>query len=71
MPYRIEYGLRASASAPMLWIEESGCWFADADGKAVRVEGIVRLENERPARDERLISLSRNDALTGSLIARI
>jgi diguanylate cyclase (GGDEF)-like protein len=67
MPYRIEYGLRASASAPMLWIEESGCWFADADGKAVRVEGIVRLENERRARDERLISLSRNDALTGEL----
>ena len=51
----------------MLWIEESGCWFADADGKAVRVEGIVRLENERRARDERLISLSRNDALTGEL----
>lgn len=67
VPYRIEYGLRASASAPMLWIEESGCWFADADGKAVRVEGIVRLENERRARDERLISLSRNDALTGEL----
>lgn len=67
VPYRIEYGLRASASTPALWIEESGCWFADADGKTVRVEGIVRLENERRARDERLISLSRNDALTGEL----
>ncbi len=69
VPYRIEYGIRAgaSASAPMLWIEESGCWFADTDGKAVRVEGIVRIENERRARDERLISLSRNDALTGEL----
>lgn len=67
MPYLIEYGVRASASAPMLWIEEAGCWFADADGKVVRVEGIVRLENERRARDERLISLSRNDALTGEL----
>lgn len=66
-PYRIEYGVRASSSAPMLWIEESGCRFADADGKVVHVEGIVRLENERHARDERLISLSRSDALTGEL----
>ncbi|HEU4805564.1 MAG TPA: bifunctional diguanylate cyclase/phosphodiesterase [Nitrobacter sp.] len=67
VPYRIEYGVRASASAPMLWIEESGCWFADADGKAIRAEGIVRIENERRARDEQLIRLSRNDALTGEL----
>lgn len=67
VPYFIEYGVRASASAPMLWIEEAGCWFADADGRAVRVEGIVRLENERRARDEQLIRLSRNDALTGEL----
>lgn len=65
--YRIEYGVRASASAPVLWIEESGRWFAGADGKAVRVEGIVRLENERRARDEQLVMLSRNDALTGEL----
>ncbi len=28
VPYRIEYGVRASTSAPVLWIEESGCWFA-------------------------------------------
>ena len=33
----------------------------------MRVEGIVRLENERRARDEQLIRLSRNDALTGEL----
>ncbi len=24
--YRIEYGVRANTSAPVLWIEESGCW---------------------------------------------
>src|SRR4051794_3205482 len=28
---RIEYGVRASTSHPLLWIEESGCWFAGAD----------------------------------------
>ena len=37
-PYRIEYGVRADTSAPVLWIEESGCWFADADGKPARVQ---------------------------------
>jgi hypothetical protein len=27
-PYRIEYGVRTSTAAPVLWIEESGLWFA-------------------------------------------
>ena len=38
-PYRIEYGVRTSTSAPVLWIEESGCWFAGADGRPARVAG--------------------------------
>jgi diguanylate cyclase (GGDEF)-like protein len=63
--YRIEYGVRASSSAPVLWIEESGCWFAGPDGKPARVQGIVRLDNERHARDEQLVRLSRHDPLTG------
>src|SRR6202789_4504301 len=66
-PYRIEYGVRASTSAPVLWIEESGAWFAGADGKPARAQGIVRLNNERHARDEQLLKLSRNDPLTGEL----
>jgi diguanylate cyclase (GGDEF)-like protein len=66
-PYRIEYGVRASTSAPMLWIEETGCWFAGADGRPARVQGIVRINNERHARDEQLLRLSRHDPLTGEL----
>jgi diguanylate cyclase (GGDEF)-like protein len=66
-PYRIEYGVRASTSAPVLWIEETGCWFAGADGRPARVQGIVRINNERHARDEQLIKLSRHDPLTGEL----
>jgi diguanylate cyclase (GGDEF)-like protein len=66
-PYRIEYGVRTSTSAPVLWIEESGCWFAGADGKPARVQGIVRVNNERHARDEQLVRLSRHDPLTGEL----
>ena len=65
--YRIEYGVRANISAPVLWIEESGSWFAGTDGKPARVQGIVRIDNERHARDEQLVKLSRNDPLTGEL----
>jgi diguanylate cyclase (GGDEF)-like protein len=67
VPYRIEYGVRASTSHPVLWIEESGCWFAGGDGKPARVQGIVRIDNERHAREEQLLKLSRHDPLTGEL----
>jgi diguanylate cyclase (GGDEF)-like protein len=65
--YHIEYGLRVSASAPLLWVEESGCWFAGADGKPARVQGLVKANNERRAREDQLVKLSQNDPLTGEL----
>jgi diguanylate cyclase (GGDEF)-like protein len=67
VPYLIEYGVRASISAEIVWIEESGCWFADSDGRPVRAHGIVRINNQRHARDEQLLKLSRHDPLTGEL----
>jgi diguanylate cyclase (GGDEF)-like protein len=66
-PYRIEYGVRTSSSEPVLWIEETGCWFAGPDGRPVRAQGIVRINNERHAREEQLLKLSRHDPLTGEL----
>jgi diguanylate cyclase (GGDEF)-like protein len=66
-PYRVEYGVRATTTAQVQWIEETGCWFAGADGRPVRAQGIVRINNERHARDEQLLKLSRNDPLTGEL----
>jgi diguanylate cyclase (GGDEF)-like protein len=66
-PYRIEYGVRANTSTPVQWIEETGCWFAGPDGRPARVQGIVRVNNERHARDEQLVKLSRIDPLTGEL----
>jgi diguanylate cyclase (GGDEF)-like protein len=66
-PYRIEYGVRARTSGPVQWIEETGSWFAGRDGKPARVQGIVRVNNERHARDEQLLKLSQNDSLTGEL----
>jgi diguanylate cyclase (GGDEF)-like protein len=67
VPYQIEYGVRASTSAPVLWIDECGRWFAGADGKPALVRGIVRINNERHARDEELAKLARLDPLTGEL----
>jgi len=67
VPYRIEYGVRATISAPVIWIEETGCWFAGSDGRPCRAQGIVRINNERHARDEQLLKLSRHDPLTGEL----
>ncbi|WP_409977723.1 MULTISPECIES: EAL domain-containing protein [unclassified Bradyrhizobium] len=66
-PYRIEYGVRAHTGAPLLWVEETGCWFADAEGRPVRAQGVVCINNERHARDEQLIKLSQHDPLTGEL----
>ncbi|MBR0717409.1 bifunctional diguanylate cyclase/phosphodiesterase [Bradyrhizobium liaoningense] len=66
-PYRVEYGVRMSASEPVLWIEETGRWFAGPDGRPVRAQGIVRVNNERHARDEELVRLARLDPLTGEL----
>ncbi len=65
--YRIEYGVRASTSAPVIWIDETGCWFAGPDGRPARAQGIVRVDNERHARDEQLMRLSQHDPLTGEL----
>jgi diguanylate cyclase (GGDEF)-like protein len=65
VPYRIEYGVRASVSEPMLWIEECGRWFAGADGRPSHARGIIRIDNERHAHDELLLKLSQDDALTG------
>jgi len=63
--YQIEYGMRASVSAPVLWIDECGRWFAGDDGKPSRVHGIIRINNERRAREEQLLQLAQNDPLTG------
>ncbi len=66
-PYRLEYGVRMNASDPVIWIEEIGRWFAGPDGRPVRAQGAIRINNERHARDEELTRLARLDPLTGEL----
>jgi diguanylate cyclase (GGDEF)-like protein len=66
-PYRIEYGVRMNASDALIWVEETGRWFAGVDGRPLRAQGIIRVNNERHVRDEELSRLARLDPLTGEL----
>ncbi len=67
VPYQCVYLLHPDpdSSAPPLWIEDTGCWFAGADGKPVRAEGSIRIINERRKREEDLRRQSDFDDLTG------
>jgi len=68
VPYCIQYCLRPDPAADTrLWLEDSGRWFAGADGKPARAQGVVRVINERHERQARLDYLARCDELTGEL----
>ena len=66
--YRVVYGLRpATGGETLLWIEDTGRWFAGADGKPARALGTVRVVNDRYESERRLTYLARHDDLTGEL----
>ena len=67
VPYRIEYGLRAAPGTDKLWLEDTGRWFAGADGKPARAHGTLRVINERYEAERELSFLARCDSLTGGL----
>ena len=64
LPYQLQYALRR-AGGGLLWLEDTGRWFAGKDGKPERAHGVVRVINERYEREQRLAFLSRYDELTG------
>jgi diguanylate cyclase (GGDEF)-like protein len=68
VPYQIEYCFRPRPDSDVrLWIEDTGRWFAGPDGKPARAQGVVRVINERHAREQQMAFLSRYDGLTGEL----
>jgi diguanylate cyclase (GGDEF)-like protein len=68
VPYLVQYCLRTDAAAvDEPWVEDSGRWFAGADGRPARAHGVVRVINDRHQHEQRLDNLSRFDALTGEL----
>jgi diguanylate cyclase (GGDEF)-like protein len=67
VPYQVQYALQPPGADKVLWIEDIGCWFGDANGNPARAHGIVRVINERHDQEERLTYLSRFDGLTGEM----
>jgi diguanylate cyclase (GGDEF)-like protein len=67
VPYLMQYALRPSAAGELIWIEDSGRWFAGPDGKPSHAYGVVRVINERHEREQKLTKLSRYDSLTGEM----
>jgi diguanylate cyclase (GGDEF)-like protein len=66
VPYQVQYGFRRG-SGEKAWLEDTGRWFAGADGKPVRAIGIVRVITERHERERSLIQLAKFDPLTGEM----
>jgi diguanylate cyclase (GGDEF)-like protein len=64
--YQIQYTLRPDpGSETALRVEDTGRWFAGADGRPIRAFGVVRVINERYEHERRLEYLSQFDGLTG------
>jgi len=67
VPYQVQYALRSGPRMPKLWLEDTGRWFAGADGKPCWAHGVIRMINDRHEREEQLTYLSRFDPLTGEI----
>ena len=66
--YQIQYAIRPEPGAETrLWVEDTGRWFAGADGKPARALGVIRVINERREHERKLAFLARCDGLTGEL----
>lgn len=49
------------------WVEDSGRWFADDQGKPIKAQGIVRRCDERHEHEQEMAFLSSFDPLTGHM----
>ena len=68
VPYEVQYALKPTPdSAPLHWIEDTGRWFAGADGTPARAHGVVRVIDARREQEQQLAYLSRYDALTNEM----
>lgn len=48
VPYRTIYGFQ-NGDSPLIWVEDSGRWFAGRDGRPARAQGLLRHLAEAPA----------------------
>ncbi len=70
--YKVIYGLLSRTSArarraKIIWIEDTGRWFAGSNNRPARAHGLVRVITDRYEAERQLARQSRYDALTGAL----
>jgi diguanylate cyclase (GGDEF)-like protein len=65
VPYQAQYAFKRGDQK--IWLEDTGRWFAGADGKPLRAHGVVRVITERHERERKLEQLAKFDPLTGEL----
>ena len=65
--YQAQYAFKRADTGKTTWLEDTGRWFAGADGKPLRAHGVVRAIDARHAREQRLIKLANFDPLTGEI----
>ena len=65
--FRAQYALSADrlGGRSDVWLEDVGRWYAGADGRPQRAEGVVRIVTERRRSEEAWLEETRRDALTG------
>jgi diguanylate cyclase (GGDEF)-like protein len=64
--YQVQYAFKRGIEE-RCWVEDTGRWFAGADGKPQRAHGTLRVIDARQARERDLIQRARFDQLTGEL----
>ena len=70
VPYQVVYALappRDGAATPLVWIEDTGRWFAGLDQRPVSAHGVVRIVTERHEKERLLAINSQFDPLTSVL----
>ena len=68
VPYQLVYALTPPpqlGSAQPLWLEDTGCWFADPAGRPARAQGVLRVLAGPDQFGRRLAPASSLDPLTG------
>jgi len=65
--YQVQYAFKRDGEAGVTWIEDTGRWFAGADGKPARAHGVIRAIDVRHAQEVELIQRAKFDPLTGEL----
>lgn len=63
--YQVQYAFKNGQGT--IWLEDTGRWFAGADGRPLRAHGVVRRIDERHESERRLTQLAKFDPLTGEL----